>query len=56
MKDRKRQRENRRHKEELIDRRNLYGVPDPTPYEAVRNIRNGHFYLQSQKKEAKTNG
>jgi len=38
MKDRKRQRENRRMKQELIARRNMCGLSDPTPCDAVRNI------------------
>ncbi len=41
MKDRKRQRENRRkkHHEELLDKRNSCGVKDLTAYNAVRQIR-----------------
>ncbi len=41
MKDRKRQRENRKlkHKEELIGRRNLCGVKDLTAYNAVLQIK-----------------
>lgn len=41
MKDRKRQRENRRlkNKEELIDRRNNCGVEDLTAYNAVLQIK-----------------
>lgn len=41
MKDRKRQRENRRlkSKEELIDRRNHCGVKDLTAYNAVLQIK-----------------
>ena len=41
MKDRKRQRENRKlkHKEELIDRRNLCGVRDLTAYNAILQIK-----------------
>jgi hypothetical protein len=41
MKDRKRQRENRKlkHKEELIDRRNHCGVKDLTAYNAVLQIK-----------------
>ena len=39
MKTRTRQRENRRQKEERLDRRDFCGVPDPTPFEAVENIR-----------------
>lgn len=40
MKDRKKQRENRRMKamEEKIDLLNAYGYRDPTAYLAVRNI------------------
>ena len=45
---RAKQRENRRIKnreiragirEELLDKRNFYGIKDPTPYEAVKNMR-----------------
>ena len=41
MKNRKRQRDNRRIKqrEERIDKRNNYGVKDLTAYNAVRQIR-----------------
>ncbi len=41
MKDRKRQRENRRqkHQEELLDKRNNCGVKDLTAYNAVLQIR-----------------
>lgn len=41
MKDRKRQRANRKLKqqEELLDRRNSYGTKDLTPYNAVLKIR-----------------
>lgn len=38
MKIRNRQRENRRIKEERLDRRDFCGIPDPTPYEAVENM------------------
>lgn len=38
MKNRKRQRHNRRIKEEMLERKNLCGVSDPTPYEAVKEI------------------
>ena len=48
MKNRSRQRKNRLErpivKEEKIASKNNYGIYDPTPYEAVRNI------IQSQKK------
>ena len=59
MKERKRQRENRRCKEEKIDIRNNTGVLDPTPYYAVLNMRNGNYYVQKQKsgrKEMTVNG
>jgi hypothetical protein len=41
MKERKRQRANRKLKqqEELLDRRNSYGTKDLTPYNAVLKIR-----------------
>lgn len=41
MRDRKRQRENRRkkHFEEAVDKRNGCGMKDLTPYNAVRKIR-----------------
>ncbi len=39
MKDRTRQRINRRIKEQMLDLRNECGVNDPTPYEAVREIK-----------------
>ena len=38
MKNRDRQRHNRRVKEELLDLRNMSGVKDPTPYEAVKEM------------------
>jgi hypothetical protein len=38
MKNRERQRANRRLKEELLDLKDSCGVNDPTPYEAVREI------------------
>lgn len=43
VKDRKKQRENRRKKnqEELLDRRDKCGVEDLTAYNAVRQIRSG---------------
>ena len=48
MKNRKRQRENRRCKEEKLNMRRDTGVLDPTPYYAVLNIRSGNFYAQKQ--------
>ena len=41
MKNRKKQRENRKlkHKEELIDKRNGFGVKDLTAYNAVLQIK-----------------
>ena len=43
MKNRNRQRENRRKKaaEERVDKRNAYGVKDLTAYNAVQQIRTG---------------
>lgn len=38
MRDRKKQRENRRKKEDILSMRNGTGVLDPTPYYAVKNI------------------
>ena len=38
MKNRKRQRLNRKLKEERLNRKDICGVADPTPYEAVNNI------------------
>lgn len=38
MKNRDRQRHNRRVKEEMLDLRDMCGVKDPTPYEAVKEI------------------
>jgi hypothetical protein len=49
MKDRKRQRENRRCKEEKLNIRNYTGVLDPTPYYAVLHMRNGNYYAQKEK-------
>jgi hypothetical protein len=42
MKNRKRQRENR--KEEKLDKTNHTGVKDLTPYNAVRLMRSGKIY------------
>ena len=39
MKDRKRQRANRKLKEEMLDLRDVCGIKNPTPYEAVKEIR-----------------
>ena len=38
MKNRKKQRHNRRIKEELLDRKDMCGLNAPTPYEAVKEI------------------
>ncbi len=38
MKNRIRQRSNRRIKEELLDVKNSCGFYDPTPYEAIKQI------------------
>ncbi len=39
MKRRDRQRANRRIKEEILEIRNEYGVKDPTPYEAIKELK-----------------
>ena len=59
MKERRKQRENRRCKEEKIEIRNYAGMLDPTPYYAVLDMRNGIYYAQNQKsknKEVAMNG
>ena len=38
MKNRKKQRYNRKIKEEMLDRKDACGLNDPTPYEAVKEI------------------
>lgn len=38
MKNRNKQRLNRKRKEERLERRDICGVYDPTPYEAVKNL------------------
>lgn len=38
MKKRKKQRHNRRIKEKMLDIKNMCGVNDPTPHEAVKEI------------------
>lgn len=38
MKNRIKQRLNRRRKEEYLERKDICGVDDPTPYEAVKII------------------
>ena len=38
MKNSDRQRHNRRVKEEMLDLRDICGVKDPTPHEAVKEI------------------
>ncbi len=38
MKKREKQRHNRRVKEEILERKNTYGLDDPTPYAAVKEI------------------
>ena len=40
MKNRKRQRANRKLKEEMFDLRDMCGIKYPTPYEAVKEIIN----------------
>ncbi len=53
MKNRKRQRENRRLKEEKLDIRDYTGMLNPTPYYAVLNMRNGIDYPRNQTNERK---
>ena len=38
MRNRKKQRENRRLKYELLNLKDICGINDPTPYEAVKKI------------------
>lgn len=38
MKNRNKQRHNRKIKEEMLERKDIYGLNDPTPYEAVKKI------------------
>lgn len=58
MKNRKRQRENRRCKEEKLDIRDYTGVLNPTPYYAVLNIRKDYYNrkYKPDKKEGVKNG
>lgn len=53
MKNRKRQRENRKKKQEILDIRNNTGVLDPTPYYAVLHMRDGYFNAKNQGREKK---
>ncbi len=57
MKDRKKQRENRKLKEEKLNIRDYTGVLNPTPYYAVLNMRNGNNYPQkAERKEVTRSG
>ena len=38
MKNREKQRNNRRKKEEMVSQKDLCGIYDPTPHEAVKRI------------------
>ena len=53
MKNRNRQRANRRLKEELLDLRDVCGIKDPTPYEAIKEIINE---FKNNKKRRGKNG
>jgi len=53
MKERVRQRKNRRRKEEMLNIRNYLGVLDPTPYQAALLMRSGYFYAQKRKSRRK---
>ena len=48
MKNRNRQRANRRMKQEYLAMRNSVGILDPTPYQAVKNM------VAAEKKNAKS--
>lgn len=48
MKNRIRQRTNRRIKEEMLDSKNAGGFHDPTPYEAVKQIIRKNKELKKQ--------
>lgn len=50
MKNRKRQRENRKmkNKQEMLDIRNSTGVLDPTPYHAVLRMRDGISFTKNR--------
>ena len=48
MRDRSRQRANRRMKQEFLAMRNSAGILDPTPYYAVKNM------VEEEKKRAKS--
>ncbi|MBR3039820.1 MAG: hypothetical protein IKI20_04085 [Lachnospiraceae bacterium] len=50
MKNRIRQRSNRRIKEEILDLKNSCGFYDPTPYEAVKQIIKEERELQKKLK------
>ena len=50
MKNRIRQRSNRRIKEEILDLKNSCGFYDPTPYEAVKQIIKEERALQKKLK------
>ncbi len=50
MKNRIRQRSNRRIKEEILDLKNSCGFYDPTPYEAVKQIIREERELQKRLK------
>ena len=48
MRDRSKQRANRRMKQEFLDMRNNVGILDPTPYQAVKNM------VNEEKKKSKS--
>ena len=52
MKNRNRQRINRRIKEEMLNPKNEYGAKDPTAYEAVRSIINRERALTKRQSSA----
>ena len=51
MKNRDKQRQNRKRKEEMLNIRNEYGNYDPTPYEAVKNIIQEDYKNKGRRKQ-----
>lgn len=49
MKNRNKQRANRRFKEEMLELKDICGINDPTPYEAVKRIIKENKYKYESK-------
>lgn len=49
MKNRNKQRANRRFKEEMLELKDICGIKDPTPYEAVKQIIKENKYKYESK-------